>query len=246
MMEASLPSCKLFLALDLPTVEANLSLVQRLKPLGLSHVKVGMSLFYLGGLPLLNTLAEEGLSVFLDLKLHDIPSTVGRTTYTLIRAGARFLNVHALGGLAMMQAAAEAAHQAASEEGLPPATLIAVTVLTSHSQPSLNSELGLAGSVEQSALRLAGVAKQAGLQGVVCSPLEAAAITQACGREFLKVTPGIRLPEAAGSDDQTRMASPAGALQAGATHLVVGRPVYAAPNPEQAFSDLLGAMAGGV
>lgn len=236
------PADRLFLALDVPTVEDAIQLCRRLKPLGLTHVKVGMSLFYQGGLPLLSKLTDEGLSIFLDLKLHDIPSTVARTTDRLVRAGVSFLNVHALGGADMMKAALEAGEAAASATGQMPPTMIAVTVLTNHTDKALSRELGINQGTKDAALNLAKLAFDTGMNGVVCSPLEASSIKENCGPAFLRVTPGIRPAAHMEKDDQSRVASPAIALQSGATHLVIGRPVYEAADPEAAFSDLLKEM----
>ena len=236
------PADRLFLALDVPTIEEALTLCRVLKPLGLSHVKVGMSLFYQGGLPLLSQLTDENLQIFLDLKLHDIPSTVARTTDCLVRAGVSFLNVHALGGVDMLKAAVDAAEKAASATGQMAPTLIAVTVLTNHTDKALSNELGIQTDTKTTAQHLAKLAFDSGMNGVVCSPLEACSIKEVCGPAFLRVTPGIRPAAHATKDDQIRVASPAVALQSGATHLVVGRPIYEAVDPESAFVALLQEM----
>jgi orotidine-5'-phosphate decarboxylase len=228
----SSPLDVVMIALDRDTVAENLALVKLLEPTGVRFFKVGMSLYYQAGLPLVKELKAQGCRVFLDLKLHDIPNTVGRTTRTLLEAGVDLLNVHALGGMAMLQAAT-----AAKGDRHPDTALLGVTILTSHGQGVLNDELRILHPVADQVVHLARLTQQAELQGVVCSPLEAGAITQACGSSFLKVTPGIRLPdETAG--DQVRTATPLQALAMGATHLVIGRPVYASPDPVGAVERL--------
>lgn len=222
----------LIIALDRDTPAANLTLVDQLQPAGVTFFKVGISLYYQAGLPLVKELKARGCQVFLDLKLHDIPNTVARTTRILLEEGVDLLNVHALGGSAMMQAAAAEIELfrsigAAKHSGT---ALLAVTILTSHGQPVLDHELRIPHPIADEVLHLARLTKAAGLQGVVCSPLEAGAIAEACGPEFLRVTPGIRMPDDI-AGDQTRTATPAQAMAMGSTHLVIGRPVYASPDP---------------
>lgn len=229
---------RLIVALDVAGRAEALALVDALMPVGVCHFKVGMSLFYAEGMSLLTELKARNCQVFVDLKLHDIPNTVARTVKVLIKGGATFLNVHAQGGLAMLQAARQASLEVADELGQPPATLIAVTVLTSLNEQALQNELGLAFTPEAYVLKLAQLAQAAGLNGVVCSPLEAGAIAKACG-SFLRVTPGIRLSGSNVQDDQSRIATPSGALAEGSTHLVVGRPVYGAQNPASIAQQIL-------
>ncbi|MFM7390672.1 MAG: orotidine-5'-phosphate decarboxylase [Vampirovibrionales bacterium] len=234
------PAQRCIVALDVRGKAHALDLVDALQPHGLQHVKVGMSLFYEAGLPLLEALAERGLDVFVDLKLHDIPNTVARTVDVLIRGGATFLNVHAQGGEAMLRAAQAQALATAEALNAPPATLIAVTLLTSFTPTALASDLQQPLAPTAYVQHLAQLTQACGLAGVVCSSHEASVLRATCGESFLKVTPGIRpASHAMGSDDQARILTPRQALQAGATHLVVGRPIYAAPNPEQAFIELL-------
>ena len=237
---------KLIVALDLPTLAENLALVATLRPHGLTHVKVGMSLFYETGPSIIQHLKTLGLQVFVDLKLHDIPNTVARTVEVLIRNGATLLNLHAQGGLTMMQQAQARNLTIAKETGLPPANIIAVTLLTSFTPDALKTDLQQPHLTPQQYVEhLAKLTQQAGLAGVVCSAQEAGFITQACGTDFLKITPGIRLAEdttASSSDDQARVLTPALALQQGATHLVVGRPIYVNPNPVEPFLRILEEM----
>jgi len=194
-------------------------------------LKVGLEAFCAHGPELVREVAALA-PVFLDLKLHDIPNTVGGAAAAAARTGASILNVHAGGGLEMMRAAGERAREAAAAAGLPVPRVIAVTVLTSLDAPAL-SAVGLAGSPREAALRLALLARQAGLDGVVCSPEEIETIRSACGPEFLLVVPGIR-PAGSAAGDQKRIATPGAAARAGADLLVIGRPITGAPDPAAA------------
>jgi orotidine-5'-phosphate decarboxylase len=194
-------------------------------------LKVGLEAFCAHGPELVREVAAIA-PVFLDLKLHDIPNTVGGAAAAAARTGASILNVHAGGGLEMMRAAGERAREAAAAAGLPVPRVIAVTVLTSLDAAAL-SAVGLAGTPREAALRLALLARQAGLGGVVCSPEEIAAIRSACGPEFLLVVPGIR-PAGSEAGDQKRIATPGAAARAGADLLVIGRPITGAPDPAAA------------
>jgi orotidine-5'-phosphate decarboxylase len=231
---------QLIVALDVETPEEALALVQQLHPLGVTF-KVGMQLFYQSGPDLLKTLYDKGCSVFLDLKLHDIPNTVAGAAQSLVRHGATFFNVHAQGGSAMMQAAAQAGRKTAEEQGMPPPIIIAVTLLTSLSQGALSEELHVTDEAHIYAQHLALLAQSSGLNGVVCSAQEARIIRQACGPEFILVTPGIR-PSGSATDDQSRILTPAQALAEGANFLVVGRPITRAKNPVQAAEGVLAEM----
>jgi orotidine-5'-phosphate decarboxylase len=233
---------QLIVALDVRGKQDALNLVERLKPVGLKHVKVGMSLFYEEGIGLIETLKAQGLEVFVDLKLHDIPHTVARTVDVLIQGGATFLNVHCLGGLEMMQRASEQAQKSRDALGIPAVHVIGVTILTSHQSQAFGVDLQTQAPIKQWVLHLAKQAKQAGLCGVVCSPEEASLLKDALGEDFLKVTPGIR-PHGYGKvDDQARILTPQAALTQGATHLVVGRPIYESPEPEVVFQSILASM----
>ena len=230
---------RLIVALDVHTMDAVKSLVERLGD-SVTYYKVGMELFYSVGAPAVTYLKERGKHVFLDLKLHDIPNTVAGGLCSLMGLGADILNLHAGGGYTMMKSSAEALHAAAEKQGIPCPKLIAITVLTSINRDEWQ-ELGQKEEIPAHVIRLAKLAKKAGLDGVVASPKEAADIRAACGDDFLIVTPGIR-PAGASTDDQSRIAAPGAALKNGATHLVVGRPIRAAENPREAAEKILQEM----
>jgi orotidine-5'-phosphate decarboxylase len=192
--------------------------------------KVGSELFTAEGPVLARYLVVLGEKVFLDLKFHDIPNTVRAAAREAAELGVSMFNVHASGGHKMMEAAREGVRSATVERGDAKRPLVlAVTVLTSLSNDDLD-ELGVAGTPEDAVVRLARLAQRAGLDGVVASPREIAALRRACGPRFVIVTPGIR-PAATASNDQARIATPASAIQAGADYLVVGRPITEAPDP---------------
>ena len=214
-------------------------LVERLGT-SVSYYKVGMELFYALGGDIVAWLKEREKKVFLDLKLHDIPNTVGNGLCSLLRLRPDILNVHTAGGLRMMQTAREALHRAADEMGVPCPRLIGVTVLTSMDAQDW-AGLGHTGTIADAVLRRAKLAQEAGLDGVVASPAETAEIRRVCGDDFLIVTPGIR-PAGASHDDQRRVMTPAGAIRAGASQIVVGRAIYAAENPRAAAEEILREM----
>lgn len=217
-----------FVALDVPTEDAALGLATRLHP----HVggfKIGLELFTSCGPRIVEGVGAS--EVFLDLKFHDIPNTVAGCSRAAAKMGVKIFNVHCLGGGKMMRAAVDAAR---AENAA--AKIIGVTILTSHDEAGLQ-ELGLQGAPEENAVRLAELARQSGLDGVVCSPLEIGKIRAACGDDFLIVTPGVR-PANAELGDQKRVLTPQQALDAGADWLVVGRPITAAPDPVRAAQTL--------
>jgi orotidine-5'-phosphate decarboxylase len=214
---------KVVVALDFPKESLALSFVEQLEP-NLCRLKVGKELFAIGGPQLVEKLVGKGFDVFLDLKYHDIPNTVAMACKAAAELGVWMLNVHALGGRRMMEAAKEAVMQCEQ-----PPLLIGVTVLTSMEQSDL-AEIGLPGTPKENVLRLAGLAKSSGLDGVVCSAQEASAIRSQLGDDFCLVTPGIRPANSAG-DDQRRIMTPAQAMEAGSSYLVVGRPITQAANP---------------
>lgn len=181
------------------------------------------------------------LPVFLDVKFHDIPNTVAGAVRAIAATKPFMINVHASGGRAMMQAAAEAASEAAYEHVAPRPLVIGVTILTSLSDAEL-AEVGMAPSTGDQAIRLAVLAKESGLDGVVCSPLEAARIRSECGPNFKLITPGVR-PEWAAANDQKRIMTPEQAIEAGADYLVVGRPITAAEDPSAAALRIASAIA---
>jgi orotidine-5'-phosphate decarboxylase len=219
---------RVIVALDFPDAQSALALAGRLQP-SLCRLKVGSELFTAAGPRLLEGLAGRGFGVFLDLKFHDIPNTVAQACKAAAKLGVWMLNVHALGGRAMMNAAREAI-----EPMRPRPRLIAVTVLTSHMHDDL-AAIGVEGTPQSAALRLAQLAHASGLDGVVCSALEAPALRADRGADFLLVTPGIRSAHDAG-DDQKRIATPRAAIQNGADYLVVGRPIAQAPDPAAALA----------
>jgi orotidine-5'-phosphate decarboxylase len=232
----------LIVALDVNGQTEALALTHRLKDIGVKWVKVGMSLYYQTGPALITTLRDQGFSVFVDLKLHDIPETVARTTGVLVEAGASFLNVHASGGLPMMQAAVEAAQTMADKTHQPMPTLLGVTVLTSTSQKLLAETLGIIRPLPELVSHLAQQSQQAGCHGVVCSAQEAPILRAIpeLSEPFLLVTPGIRpASHTLGSDDQHRVLTPQKAIEAGSSMLVVGRPIYKAPEPEAVARQML-------
>jgi orotidine-5'-phosphate decarboxylase len=207
-------------------------------------VKVGSRLFTLEGPTLVRRLVDAGHRVFLDLKFHDIPNTVAQAVESAVRTGAWMINVHASGGAPMMQAAAKAAREAAARVGGAQPLVIAVTVLTSMDAATL-ADAGVSRPLAEQVLALARLTQHAGLDGVVASPQETADIRRACGPDFTIVTPGIRGASAgAQKDDQARTMGPAEAVKAGASYVVVGRPIVAAPDPRAAADAIARELAG--
>jgi len=227
----------LIIALDVDTVKEAVNLAERLGPYA-GGFKVGMQLYNSAGPEVVRSLREKNVPVFVDLKLHDIPNTVSGAARVLTRHGASILNVHAAGGRAMMQAAAEAARAEADKAGISRPLIIAVTVLTSIDQEVFNQEVGIAGSIQDRVTAWALLAREAGLDGVVASPREIVAIRAACGPDFVIITPGVR-PAGAAANDQKRTMTPGEAIRLGASYLVVGRPVTAAPDPVEAAKAIL-------
>jgi orotidine-5'-phosphate decarboxylase len=230
---------KLIVALDVPTAEAGLRLADRLEG-RVGMFKVGLENFTAEGPVLVRFLTAKGMQVFLDLKLHDIPNTVRSAACAAAHLGVSIFNVHASGGRKMMEAALEGAVEGARDRGGRRPLVLAVTVLTSLAAEDL-AGLGISGSPEEVVVRLAQLTREAGLDGVVASPREIAALRNAMGPDFVIVTPGIR-PAAAGADDQVRIATPASAIQAGASYLVVGRPIAAAADPATAADAIVAEM----
>ena len=214
---------KVIVALDFADAASALALAQRLDP-AQCKVKVGSELFTVAGPAFVEELVGRGFKLFLDLKFHDIPNTVAAACRAAARLGVWMMNIHGSGGSAMLQAAREAIPRGADAP-----KLIAVTLLTSMGAKDL-ADVGLAGPPDDAVLRLANLAKTCGLDGVVCSAREAAALRSACGADFCLVTPGIR-PADAAADDQARIMTPAAALANGSSYLVIGRPIIRAADP---------------
>ena len=218
----------IIVVLDYPSSDAALALVEQLDPKR-CNVKVGKELFTRAGPDVVRALVDRGFRVFLDLKYHDIPNTVGAACAAATDLGVWMLNVHASGGPAMLQAARAAVGDAADRP-----KIIAVTVLTSLDSNDL-SAAGFAGDTATTASKLANLTEECGLDGVVCSPQEIAMMRAERSDNFLLVTPGIR-PAGSAVGDQKRVMTPADALAAGASYLVIGRPITAAPDPMESFA----------
>ncbi len=224
---------RILVALDVETGQQARQLADALRG-SVGGFKIGSRLFTAEGPSIVRALTERGDRVFLDLKFHDIPNTVATAVAAATGLGVWMVNVHASGGTAMMRAAQAAAHDAAAKRNARPPLVIAVTVLTSMSQAALK-ETGVVIDLMDQVLRLAELTREAGLDGVVASPRETSAIRARCDAGFAIVTPGIRGGAAAAAkDDQERTMSPADAVAAGASYLVVGRPIIAAPDPKAA------------
>ena len=226
----SAPGKRIIIALDFPAMAPALALADRLDPAS-CRVKVGKELYTGAGPQAVHALRRRGFEVCLDLKFHDIPNTVAGACRAATDLGCWMINVHASGGPAMLTAARDAVGTGATRP-----LLIAVTVLTSVDEATLRV-LGISDGVEAQVRRLALLARAAGLDGVVCSPLEIALLRANCGKEFALVTPGVR-PAASALDDQARVATPRAAIAAGADYLVVGRPVTQAADPAAALADI--------
>ena len=221
---------KIIVALDFPGAVPALALAHRLSP-ELCRLKVGKELFTATGPSLLERLMKSGFEIFLDLKFHDIPNTTAQACKAAAALGVWMINVHALGGRKMLEAAQVAVSSCAK-----PPKLIAVTLLTSMNQEDIN-DIGLDTTPEQMVLRLARLAQESGLDGVVCSAMETEILRRQLGKKFCLVTPGIR-PHEASLDDQSRVMTPEAALRAGSSYLVIGRPITKAADPLQALLDI--------
>lgn len=241
--EAAQIAKRLFVALDYPDAASALAMAEQLAPLGVSY-KVGMQLIYAEGMSIIRKLQPFAETIFTDLKLHDIPNTVAGSVDSLVRQGIGLLNVHAQGGPEMMAAAVKAARETSALLGRPVPRLVAVTLLTSLSEWHLREYLFVeSASAGEYVQHLALQAKKCGMDGVVCSAQEAVSIREACGPDFLLITPGIR-PSGAQEQDQFRVITPAQALRNGADYLVIGRPITGASNPFRAAESILEEMRG--
>lgn len=232
---------RLIVALDFPTLEQAKNCVLELGET-VSHYKVGMELYYAVGSEIIRFLKEQNKQVFLDLKLQDIPNTVAHALTVLSDLGADMMNVHSVGGKKMMSEAVKAVREAAEKVGKPAPKLIAVTILTSMDDEQFG-DLNYKNTIAEQVIALARLAKEAGMDGVVASPKEAAAIREACGEGFLIVTPGVR-PAGASLDDQSRVATPAGAFKNGSSHIVVGRPITKAEDRKAAAAAIVAEIKG--
>lgn len=230
---------RLILALDVPTLDEAVSLYVRMQPY-FAWFKVGLELFTAHGPAVFERIPPN--RVFLDVKYHDIPNTVAGASRAAARMGVWMFNVHAAGGSAMLQAARIAAHEAANATGGKPPLVIAVTVLSSVDETVLHGEMGVQISIQDQVVALARLAQDNGLDGVVASAPEVARIREACGPDFVIMTPGIR-PAGAALGDQKRVMTPTEAVQAGSTFLGIGRPVTAARDPEAAAEAILAEVA---
>jgi orotidine-5'-phosphate decarboxylase len=236
---------RLVVALDVPRVDAAVALTRELAG-RVGGFKVGLELFHAEGPGIFAPLRAAGAErIWYDGKFHDIPNTVGRTARALAPHSLWMLNVHVTAGREAMAAVRQAAEEGAAAAGGPRPLVLGVTLLTSLSPRAVAEELGMTGSVEANVVRLARLAQASGLDGVVASPLEAAAVRAACGPGFLIVTPGVR-SAAAQAGDQRRVATPAAAIQAGADYLVIGREITASDDPRGAAERLATEVAGAV
>ena len=222
------------IACDFSSKEACLNFLDQFSGSRKPFVKIGMELFYAEGPEIVRQIKARGHKIFLDLKLHDIPNTVKKSMAVLSALDVDMVNVHAAGTVAMMKAALEGLTRADGTRPL----LIAVTQLTSTSEEVMQKELLIGAGIGDTIVKYARNAKEAGLDGVVCSPLEAAMVKEGCGANFITVTPGIRFADAA-ADDQVRITTPAKAREIGSDFIVVGRPITAAANPVAAYNRCL-------
>lgn len=230
MLENGVYDPRIVVALDYADAAEALELAEELDP-RYCRLKVGKELFTRGGPALVERLVKDDFDVFLDLKFHDIPNTVAQACAAAADLGVWMVNVHALGGRRMMEAARDALERAAC-----PPLLIGVTVLTSMDENDVR-EIGLPGTPRDNVLRLAALVKQSGLDGVVCSSQEAADLRQGMGGQFFLVTPGIR-PRGAQADDQKRIMTPYDAIRSGSDYLVIGRPITMADDPMRALLEI--------
>ncbi len=230
------PGERLIVALDVDTKEKALGLVEKLRT-EVKIFKIGSELFTSCGPDIVTAVRSRGCDIFLDLKFYDIPNTVARSAAAAVRLGVAILDLHALGGYDMMKKAAESVAVEAKALKITKPKIIAVTVLTSMDENSLK-KIGINDNMEKQVLKLAKLAKDASLDGVVASPFEVKLIRRELGGEFIIITPGVR-PEWAAANDQKRIATPKEAVLNGATYIVVGRPIVEAPDPLAAAKRVL-------
>ena len=229
----------IIVALDVPTPEQAVALAQQVTP-AVRAFKIGSELFTAAGPDIVKRIRSTGAAVFLDLKFHDIPNTVAKAVASAVRLNVQMLTIHTSGGLAMMRAAEESAQETANQIGANAPLVLGVTVLTSMESSDL-AGLGISAGVGHQVERLAQLAARAGLRGLVCSPLEVAGLRSSLPSQMQFVTPGIRGAEDA-AGDQKRTLNAREAIDAGANWLVVGRPIYAAPDPRAAAERILSSL----
>ena len=229
----------IIVALDLPTAEQAIALAEQVAP-AVGAFKIGKELFTAVGPDIVRRIRATGASVFLDLKFHDIPNTVAKAVASAVRLDVQMLTIHASGGSEMMRAAEESVQKTAAQAGLNAPLVLGVTVLTSSDANTL-AEIGCEPNPGKQVERLAKLAVNSGLRGLVCSPLEIAMLRQVLPASVQLVTPGIRTG-AEQADDQKRTLSPREAMDAGASWLVIGRPITAAPNPREAAEKILASL----
>lgn len=232
---------RVIVALDVNSVEEVRALVSKVGP-NIKTFKVGMRLFTKYGPALVRELKENGYDIFLDLKYHDIPNTVETACYEAALLGVDMLTIHACGGKEMCRAAVKGAKEGAAKSGKKAPIILAVTVLTSMNEVALK-EVGVNNAVDMQVLNLASMAINEGVGGIVCSPLEVKKLKSEIKNKFVAVIPGIRLPEG-NTNDQKRVAGPDAAIKDGADYLVIGRPVYGAPDPVQALKQIYDLISG--
>lgn len=229
------PADRVIVPLDVPTAAEAIALVDRLPQV--TFWKVGLELFVSTGPGLIQHLRDRQKRIFLDLKFHDIPNTMAGACRAAAHYGVDLVTIHAAAGKIALQASLQAAQEGAAANGLPMPNLIAITLLTSLNPRSLAFELKVPLELNDYALQMALLAQESGLPGVVCSPQEAAQLRDVCGSDFLLVCPGVR-PQWAEAGDQQRSLTPAAAIKAGASYLVIGRPITTAPSPVDAFNQI--------
>lgn len=231
---------RIIVPLDVPTEAEAHALVEKLPQV--TFWKVGLELFVSSGAGILTTLKQRQKQIFLDLKLHDIPNTVAGASRAAARYNVDLLTIHAAAGRDALTLASKAAREGATEAGVSPPKLIAITLLTSISSRQLAFDLKIPLELPEYALQMALLAQESGLDGAVCSPQEVEQLRQTCGDEFLLVCPGVR-PSWAEAGDQKRSLTPAQAIKAGADYLVIGRPITAASDPESAWNRICDELA---
>jgi orotidine-5'-phosphate decarboxylase len=227
---------QIMVALDFSSEKEALGMISKLETFR-PYLKVGMQLFYLAGPSLIYKLKEKGFPIFLDLKLHDIPNTVKGASQSIASLGVDVFNVHCAGGKSMMEAALEGVEMGRTSHSHSP-MVIGVTQLTSTSQEVLNREIGIPKQMNDAIVDYAELAKESGLHGVVCSPLEVGLVKHSCGQGFLTVTPGIR-PSRSAMDDQVRVTTPREAVQLGTDYMVIGRAITSSSDPALAYQQII-------